>query len=123
MAPECLYGFPVTVQADVYNFGVVMLEIVSGEERMSMSNHKMQLLVHKAISFHEKKMTLELIDKKLKIPSDDQDQAKFILDLAIKCINQTPIMRPTMSFIVSELERTISKEKGFMHESGFEIDT
>ncbi|GLJ33039.1 hypothetical protein SUGI_0665050 [Cryptomeria japonica] len=32
LAPEWLYGLPITVKADVYSFGMTLLELISGQQ-------------------------------------------------------------------------------------------
>ncbi|KAJ0018507.1 hypothetical protein Pint_09517 [Pistacia integerrima] len=57
-----------------------------------------------ACVLHSEQMLLNLVDTNL-CGDYDKKQALKILDLAIKCINLSPTLRPTMLEIVSELEQ------------------
>ncbi|CAK7340327.1 unnamed protein product [Dovyalis caffra] len=64
-------------------------------------------------NLHSKQRLAELVDPSLQ--PYDWDQANIVLNLAIKCTDQSPSLRPTMSQVVTVLEREktledISKE-------------
>ncbi|KAJ0018502.1 hypothetical protein Pint_09518 [Pistacia integerrima] len=61
-------------------------------------------MIYKACVLHSGQMLLNLVDTNL-CGDYDKKQALKILDLAIKCINLSPTLRPTMLEIVSELEQ------------------
>ena len=57
-----------------------------------------------ACVLHSSRRSVELVDQSL-FGDFDRRQAVKILELAIKCINLAPTLRPTMTEVVSELEQ------------------
>nr|XP_034915523.1 probable LRR receptor-like serine/threonine-protein kinase At1g53430 [Populus alba] len=104
MAPEYSMGKAITVKADVYSFGIVLLEIVSGKVSADYTpNQEAEFLLDKAGVLHDKGRILDLVDKKL-ASSYDRKQALTILLLAMKCVKLSPTLRPKISEVVSVLE-------------------
>ncbi|KAL5769275.1 hypothetical protein ACOSQ2_016058 [Xanthoceras sorbifolium] len=103
MAPEYATANVVTEKADVYSFGIVLLEIVSGKKNADhRPNQESVYLIDDACVLHSKGRLVNLIDEKLH--TFDRNQALDILNLAILCIDRSPTLRPTMSEVVSVLE-------------------
>uniref|UniRef100_A0A6N2K1R8 non-specific serine/threonine protein kinase n=1 Tax=Salix viminalis TaxID=40686 RepID=A0A6N2K1R8_SALVM len=97
MAPEHALGKAITVKADVYSYGVVVLEIVSGRSNTEyIPNQEADFLLDTAGRLHQQGRFLNLVDKKLGSRFDNK-QALTLLHLAMECINQSPTLRPSMS--------------------------
>ncbi|KAH9699022.1 putative LRR receptor-like serine/threonine-protein kinase [Citrus sinensis] len=62
-------------------------------------------ITEKAIVLHSKGRLSELVDKQMPNEHVVMKQAKIILELAMRCVDQSPTLRPTMSEVLSELER------------------
>ncbi|XP_073261172.1 probable LRR receptor-like serine/threonine-protein kinase At1g53440 [Populus alba] len=104
MAPEYSMGKAITVKADVYSFGIVLLEIVSGKVSADYTpNQEAEFLLDKAGVLYDKGRILDLVDKKL-ASSYDRKQALTVLLLAMKCVKLSPTLRPKISEVVSVLE-------------------
>ncbi|PRQ38034.1 putative protein kinase RLK-Pelle-DLSV family [Rosa chinensis] len=103
MAPEYVRGV-VTSKADVYSFGVVILETVSGRKNAGhkRDGQETEFLLDTACDLQRKGKLVDLVDKTLSNKYDAK-QAIIILNLAVKCINISPTLRPTMSEVVSVL--------------------
>ncbi|XP_024192164.1 probable LRR receptor-like serine/threonine-protein kinase At1g53430 isoform X2 [Rosa chinensis] len=103
MAPEYVRGI-VTSKADVYSFGVVILETVSGRTNAGYrrDSQESEFLLDTAYDLHRKGRLVDLVDKTLSNKYDAK-QAIIILNLAVKCTNISPTLRPTMSEVVSVL--------------------
>lgn len=54
---------------------------------------------------HRRKRLFALVDKNISISDDGMKQAIDILELAMKCVDQSPTLRPTMIEVASELEK------------------
>ncbi|KAH9699019.1 putative LRR receptor-like serine/threonine-protein kinase [Citrus sinensis] len=80
MAPEYAMRKAITEKVDVFSFGI-------------------------AIVLHSKGRLSELVDKQMPNEHVVMKQAKIILELAMRCVDQSPTLRPTMSEVLSELER------------------
>ncbi|KAL6197709.1 hypothetical protein ACLB2K_033314 [Fragaria x ananassa] len=99
-APEYFHG-NFSSKGDVYSFGVILLEIVCWKKNVIKSHHGTEVLVDKANEIHERGKLEDMIDKTLQ--GVDTKQALTILQLAVKCTNIAPSVRPTMSQVVSVL--------------------
>ncbi|KAK9928915.1 hypothetical protein M0R45_026031 [Rubus argutus] len=100
MAPEYFHGI-LTSKADVYSFGVILLEIVSWKKNVIKSNDRTEVLVNMAHQKHERGNLEDMVDKTS--GTYDTQQALTILKLAVKCTSIAPSVRPTMSDVVSVL--------------------
>ncbi|XP_042940496.1 probable LRR receptor-like serine/threonine-protein kinase At1g07650 [Carya illinoinensis] len=111
MAPEyALWGY-LTYKADVYSFGVVALEIVAGKNNMKYRpNENYVCLLDWGLFLQRKGDLMELVDPKL--GSDfNKEEAIRMIKVALLCTNPSPVLRPTMSAVVSMLEgRTVVNE-------------
>ncbi|KAL5555510.1 hypothetical protein UlMin_037746, partial [Ulmus minor] len=111
MAPEYpLYG-TITTKYDVYGYGVVILELVSGKKNAGYKyNQELEYLVDEVCLANSKGKLLDLVDKNLG-DSYDQKQAITLLKLAVKCTHISHILRPSMAQILSVLtgEKTLDK--------------
>ncbi|KVI10548.1 Concanavalin A-like lectin/glucanase, subgroup [Cynara cardunculus var. scolymus] len=92
MAPEYALRGYLTDKADVYSYGIVLLEIVSG-----------------AIALKNGGNLMELVDPRLGSDYDVQE-ATVVINLALLCTTISPTDRPAMSAVVSMLEgRTVAR--------------
>ncbi|XP_062095495.1 probable LRR receptor-like serine/threonine-protein kinase At1g29720 isoform X2 [Humulus lupulus] len=122
MAPEyALWGY-LTEKADVYSFGVVALEIVSGK---SNTNYKPEnecvCLLDYAFALQRKEELLELVDPNLETKFN-KEEVERVLKLALLCTNASPVLRPTMSEVVSMLEEQTAIAKVVSDPSIFRDD-
>ncbi|OAY28984.1 probable LRR receptor-like serine/threonine-protein kinase At1g53420 isoform X2 [Manihot esculenta] len=93
-----------TTKADVYSFGVLMLEIICGRKvaEYDPSSKSTKSLLDDVSS--AKEMILRLVDKKLTMSSNkERRQAQESFELARDCIKVSANDRPTMSHIVERL--------------------
>ncbi|PPS02464.1 hypothetical protein GOBAR_AA18205 [Gossypium barbadense] len=104
MALEYALHGRLTEKADVYSFGIVALEIVSG--RCNTRSHPKQepfILLEWAHVLKENGTLLELVDTR--IGSDcNIDEVMAMINIALLCTNPTASARPLMSSVVSMLE-------------------
>ncbi|KAJ4704047.1 LRR receptor-like kinase [Melia azedarach] len=103
MAPEYAMRKAITDKVDVFSFGILLLEIVSGQTNAKYEENKETVfLLDTAIVLQTKGKIMELVDKKLS--SYNWQQAHKILGLAIQCVDQSPTLRPTMSHAIPFFE-------------------
>lgn len=104
MAPEYAMRGYLTSKADIYSYGVVALEIVSGK---SNTNYRPAedcvYLLDWAYVLQERGRILELVDPDLGSDYSSQE-AVVLLNVALLCTNASPTLRPTMSQVVSMLQ-------------------
>lgn len=103
MAPEYSKHGYLTEKADVYCFGVVVLELMSGmswrgKRYLGRSQHLLEI----AKDVKMKQNLISLLDQDLTNVSENE--AIIVLDLAMLCTSDSPKARPDMSDVVKTLE-------------------
>ncbi|XP_027191469.1 probable LRR receptor-like serine/threonine-protein kinase At1g07650 isoform X2 [Cicer arietinum] len=104
MAPEyAMHGY-LTDKADVYSFGIVALEILSGKSNtIYRSKEEAFYLLDWAHLLKEKGDLMDLVDRRL--GSDfNKKEAMVVINVALLCTNVTSNLRPAMSSVVSMLD-------------------
>ncbi|KAL9322339.1 hypothetical protein ACSQ67_010392 [Phaseolus vulgaris] len=120
MAPEyAIYGL-FSVKSDVFSFGVLMLEIVSGKKNRGFSHSNNSInLIGQAWRFWKETRPLDLIDSCME-NSSVLSEALRCIHISLLCVQQHPEDRPSMSTVVvmlsSESALPQSKEPGFLME-------
>ncbi|KAL5983358.1 hypothetical protein ACLOJK_017442 [Asimina triloba] len=106
LAPEYAMRGHLTEKADVFAFGVVALEILSGRPNQVSSLDKEKIyLLEWAWNLHENDKELELIDPTL--PEFNEAELLRLIGVALLCIQASPSMRPPMSRVVAMLSGDI----------------
>ncbi|KAL1312253.1 hypothetical protein HN51_038885 [Arachis hypogaea] len=105
LAPEYLLHGIVDEKTDVFAFGVVLLELVTGRRALDYSQ---QSLVLWAKPLLKKNKIRELIDPSLGGDDFDYRQINVMLLAASLCIQQSSIRRPSMRQIVQLLKGNLS---------------
>ncbi|CAM8903740.1 unnamed protein product [Rhodiola kirilowii] len=113
MAPEYAMRGYLTDKADVYSFGIVALEIVSGRSNTSYkSKDDCFYLLDWVLILKEKGQLMDLIDPKLK-GVFNKDEVMTMIKVGLLCTDVSPTARPAMSSVVSLLEGKSSAEDFF----------
>ncbi|KAK9031015.1 hypothetical protein V6N11_032413 [Hibiscus sabdariffa] len=99
LAPEYAMYRHLTEKADVFGFGIVALEILSGRPNFdnSLEDDKIYLLAW-AWALHENNLNLDLVDPNL--VEFDENEALRVARVALLCTQGSPSMRPPMSRVV-----------------------
>ncbi|XP_030971278.1 probable LRR receptor-like serine/threonine-protein kinase At1g56140 isoform X2 [Quercus lobata] len=102
LAPEYAMRGHLTEKADVFGFGVVALEILSGRPNSdnSLDIEKIYLLEW-AWTLHENNQSLRLVDPTLS--EFDENEAARVIAVSLMCTQASPNMRPPMSRVVAML--------------------
>ncbi|KAF6154328.1 hypothetical protein GIB67_026784 [Kingdonia uniflora] len=128
MSPEYVIDGLFSVKSDVFSFGVLVLEIVSGKRNRGFGHHDhdLNLLGHAWRLWNEVK-TLELIDISIGRPLSTSEVLRCI-HVGLLCVQQCPEDRPNMSHVILMLSsETVTlprpKQPGFYNERSLaEID-
>ncbi|GMN56519.1 hypothetical protein TIFTF001_025634 [Ficus carica] len=100
LAPEYAMSGHLTEKADVFAFGVVALEIVSGRPRSDLTlDEEKRYLLEWAWNLHEQKCELKLVDPKLS--EFDEEEVRRVIRVALLCTQTSPLVRPAMSRVVA----------------------
>ncbi|OIW11635.1 hypothetical protein TanjilG_24841 [Lupinus angustifolius] len=103
LAPEYAIGGRLTRKADIYSFGVLLLEIVSGRcNTNSQLPIEEQFLLERAWDLYERKELVGLVDTSLNGEFDAEQACKF-LKISLLCTQESPKLRPSMSSVVKML--------------------
>ncbi|XP_058186906.1 probable LRR receptor-like serine/threonine-protein kinase At1g56140 isoform X2 [Rhododendron vialii] len=102
LAPEYAMRGHLTEKADVFGFGVVALEVVSGRPNSdtSLEAEKMYLLDW-AWHLHQNNNEVELVDDNLS--EFNEEEVKRLIRVALLCTQSSPQARPSMSRAVAML--------------------
>ncbi|XP_016648224.1 PREDICTED: probable leucine-rich repeat receptor-like serine/threonine-protein kinase At3g14840 [Prunus mume] len=104
IAPEYATRGYLTDKADVYSFGILVLEIVSGRNNTTYrGKEKSFYLLDWAQLLKGQGNLMQLVDPRL--GSDfNEEEIMLTINVALLCCNVTATVRPTMSSVVSMLE-------------------
>jgi serine/threonine protein kinase len=97
-------------KSDVYAFGVFLLELVSGREASEPSpSSSTQTLVDWMQNLTDYADIPMMIDERLG-GTYTAEGVEELITLTLRCVDVSSEKRPTMSFVVTELERILDKE-------------
>ncbi|KAH9316746.1 hypothetical protein KI387_043984 [Taxus chinensis] len=106
LAPEWLLHASATDRSDVYSFGMVLLEIISGRKNFDLSlPEDMQFFPCWAIKMIEEGKIMEVVDPKLGLlASEECEQTERVIKIAFWCIQEGERKRPSMNQVILMLE-------------------
>uniref|UniRef100_A0A5B7B9X4 Putative phytosulfokine receptor 2 n=1 Tax=Davidia involucrata TaxID=16924 RepID=A0A5B7B9X4_DAVIN len=109
MPPEYLHGATMaTVMGDVYSFGILMLEVVTGRRPnwpFKEDDGKEIRLVDWARKMVEQNRQMEMVDEKISRDGLKEDGVVEFFRIAILCTNETCRYRPSMEEVVDLLNQ------------------
>ncbi|KAK2370848.1 protein kinase family protein [Trifolium repens] len=117
-APEYAIVGRASIESDVFSFGVVLLELISGRQPILKSAGKEESLVVWATPrlYDSRRVITELADPQLK-GNFPEDEVYIMANLAKECLLLDPDTRPTMSevvLILSSISRTKSRRRRYI---------
>uniref|UniRef100_A0ACD5TQX5 Uncharacterized protein n=1 Tax=Avena sativa TaxID=4498 RepID=A0ACD5TQX5_AVESA len=101
MAPEYASKGIFSVKSDVFSFGVIILEILSGKRNSGQQGDFINLLGH-AWQLWEDGKWIDLVDASL-VPYSHSAKMMRCINIALLCVQENAVDRPAMEDVVSML--------------------
>ncbi|XP_031504411.1 putative receptor protein kinase ZmPK1 [Nymphaea colorata] len=110
MAPEWIMNLPITSKVDVYSYGVLLLELLTGRSSNGFQHvgedgeaRYMQLIpwIKEMVRTREKWVE-EIVDPRL-CEMYDKKRMNLLVMMALQCVEEERDMRPTMSQVVHSI--------------------
>ncbi|KAK9080162.1 hypothetical protein SSX86_001837 [Deinandra increscens subsp. villosa] len=113
MAPEWVFNLPITSKVDVYSYGMVVLEMITRENRLTRDqatdySEQKRLVswirekVHEASESLVETQIMEILDPVME-EEFEKIEMKNLLRVALQCVEEDKDARPTMSEVVKML--------------------
>ncbi|XP_051114868.1 G-type lectin S-receptor-like serine/threonine-protein kinase At5g35370 [Andrographis paniculata] len=114
LAPEWLTGASISDKTDVYSYGMMLFELVSGKKNSSLQHrsgsgdgpggsNRAVYFPLLALEMHEEKRYVELVDRRLGGRVGVEGVEK-VVRVALWCVQEEPRRRPSMANVVGMLE-------------------
>ncbi|KAG0622173.1 hypothetical protein M758_3G077100 [Ceratodon purpureus] len=115
IAPEYATLGQLSDKVDVYSFGVLCLEIISGRRNIDETAHPGQVYLRNyAWHLHAEDRLMELVDATLDLTDEEmQRDAQRLIKVGLLCTQNDPERRPTMARIVDVLDNEDDNFAGF----------
>ncbi|KAF8008011.1 hypothetical protein BT93_K1868 [Corymbia citriodora subsp. variegata] len=108
IAPEYAYTLRVNEKSDIYSFGVVILELVTGRLPIDPAFGEKDLVKWVGSTLNQKGID-DVIDPKL--DTSHKEEIIKVLEVGLLCTNSLPINRPSMRKVVKLLQEAGSSSK------------
>ncbi|KAG2603796.1 hypothetical protein PVAP13_4NG012800 [Panicum virgatum] len=105
-APEALKTLKPSQKWDVYSYGVVLLEMITGRSpAVLLETMQMDLVQWIQFCIEDKKPSADVLDPFLARDSEREDEMIAVLKVALACGQANPERRPSMRHVAETLER------------------
>ncbi|KAG0487392.1 hypothetical protein HPP92_009487 [Vanilla planifolia] len=103
-APEALRNMKPSQKWDVYSYGVILLELISGRSPVVLLEASgMELVRWVQLCIEEKKPISAVVDPYLACERDGE--LIWVLEIALACVRTNPERRPSMKSVLDALQR------------------
>lgn len=105
IAPEYLSTGQSSEKTDVFGFGILLLELITGQKTLDAGNGQVQkgMILDWVKTLHEEKRLEVLVDRDLK-GCFDSSELETTVELSLQCAQSHPNLRPKMSEVLKILE-------------------
>ncbi|XP_044972465.1 receptor protein kinase-like protein ZAR1 [Hordeum vulgare subsp. vulgare] len=105
-APEALKTLKPSQKWDVYSYGVILLEMITGRSPVALlETMQMDLVQWVRFCIEEKKPSADVLDPFLARDSEQEGEMIAVLKVALACVHANPERRPPMRNVAETLER------------------
>eukprot|EP00250_Pteridium_aquilinum_P011834 c20338_g2_i1 orf=286-2379(+) len=120
-APEHNESKKISQRADVYSFGVLLLEILTGKApTQSYARDEGVDLPKWVQSVVQEEWTAEVFDLELLRYKNIEEEMVAMLQIAMSCVSQAPEQRPRMSQVVKMIEGIIGEQQSPQRDDSFD---
>ncbi|PWA74801.1 protein kinase-like domain, Phloem protein 2-like protein [Artemisia annua] len=110
-------------KSDIYSFGVVLLEILTGRLAYDSvyTNVNEKGIAPIARDHFEKGTIMEIVDHKMKEETDenifslskgpDKESLDIFLEITFRCVAETQVQRPTIEVVINELKKALDSQE------------
>ncbi|XAR48090.1 Non-specific serine/threonine protein kinase [Bertholletia excelsa] len=102
MAPEYVVRGKLTEKADVYSFGVLVIEVVSGKNCNSFSQNSYSIL-QMAWNLYQRGRLHAAVDEALDGKFEEEEACR-LLQIGLLCVQASAELRPSMSMVVKMIK-------------------
>uniref|UniRef100_A0A7N0U1Q8 Protein kinase domain-containing protein n=1 Tax=Kalanchoe fedtschenkoi TaxID=63787 RepID=A0A7N0U1Q8_KALFE len=113
LAPEALKALKPSQKWDVYSYGVILLEMISGRSSVvQVGGTDMDLVHWIQLCIEEKKPLPDVLDPYIAEEAvDREDEIIAVLKIALACVQNSPERRPVMRHVLDTLDRLVAKSQ------------
>ncbi|XP_050224712.1 probable leucine-rich repeat receptor-like protein kinase At5g49770 [Mercurialis annua] len=123
MDPEYMTNAKLTCASDIYSFGIVILQILSGQKVIDLDLDARDQLTRKAKDvIMRKRPVTDFEDPRLKGQVNRAD-FEAILQIAVLCVAKSSKGRPTMDVVFEEMEKACKNTSAYMKKLRGETNT
>lgn len=112
---EYAYTMKITEKCDIYSYGVVLLELLTGKTPVQPLEQGGDLVTWVRRYIRQNSLTSAMFDARLKLKEQSTvDQMITVLKIALICTSASPSDRPSMREVVLMLLDSIGQETSFI---------
>ncbi|KAL3501774.1 hypothetical protein ACH5RR_036223 [Cinchona calisaya] len=105
-APEALKVVKPSQKWDVYSYGVILLEMITGKSPLvQVGTSEIDIVHWMQLCIEEKKPLSDVLDPFLAEDADKEEEMITVLKIAMACIQTSPERRPSMRHVCDTFER------------------
>ncbi|KAM3411932.1 hypothetical protein ACQJBY_003541 [Aegilops geniculata] len=108
LAPEYARALQLNEKSDVYSFGVVLLEVITGQPTILQSTEVIHIVQWAQLHLSGGNIE-EVVDARMQGDYNVNNMWK-VVDLALKCTENDPVQRPTMTNVAAQLQYCLELE-------------
>ncbi|KAJ9179273.1 hypothetical protein P3X46_011082 [Hevea brasiliensis] len=106
--PEAQASGNFSKKSDIYSFGIILLELITGQPAIARSIDGNFICIHQRIRpIIERGDIQSIVDPRLR-GEFDANSAWKVVEIAFACVSNTAIQRPDMSHVLAELQECLA---------------